>query len=411
MIGKINDILWVITTFFIIYVSIFYTIRLLFPQFRCIKMLKIFTKNSKDDNSFKVFSLTLGGKIGVGSISGIALCIYLGGIESLFWLWISAFILAVLPYVETHLGIKYKDKKTKLQGPSFYIEKGLNKKNLAKAYSVLLIIAYIVAFISIQSSTVVILTESTLHIDKILIIIILCIVTYFSINKGIKKISKITEILVPTMTIIYIIIGIIVVLNNFNQTKEIFTNIVKEALSFNKIGKSVLVPIIVGVERGIFATESGIGTTATASALSNNTEKTSYVGIISSLFTSLIICTITALIILTSNYESLIINDINGIEIVSYAFFEHFGHLGEYFLLFIIILFAFSTIVTCYYYGEVNACYLLNRNKISILKIIVIIVIIYSSLTNPTIIWKFADIIVALLTLINIYSMYKLKDK
>ena len=410
MINQISDILWVNTTFFVLYVSLFYTIKLFFPQFRCIKMLRIFTKQSKGDNSLKVLSLTLGGKIGVGSISGIAMCIYLGGIESLFWLWISALILAVLPYVETHLAQKYKDKKANLSGPAFYLEKGLKKKHLAKTYSVLIILAYIVAFISIQANTVVISSSNTLGIDKIIIIFILCLVTYISINKGLKKITDITTILVPVMTLIYIVIGIIVMINNFEEVKDMFSKIILEALKFEKLDRSILVPIIVGVERGIFATESGIGTTAIASNLSENKEKTSYVGIISSLFTSLIICTITSIIILTSNYEPLLTNDINGIEVVSYAFFEHFGKMGEYFLLLIIILFAFSTIVTCYYYGEVNTKFLFSKSKISFLKYIVLIVIIYSSLTSPTIIWKFADIIIAILTLINIYGMYKLRN-
>lgn len=410
MISVINDILWIATTFFVTYVAIFYTIRLIFPQFRCIKMLKIFTKKNKGDNTFKVLSITLGGKIGVGSISGIALCIYLGGKEALFWLWISALILAVLPYVETHLGTKYKDKRINLQGPSFYIEKGLKKQHLAKAYSILIIIAYIITFISIQANTVVISTSRTLNIDKKIIAVILCILTYISINKGIKKIAKISEVLVPIMSFIYIIIGTIVIITNLEEVFVIFKSIVTEALTFEKLDRSIIVPIIVGVERGIFATESGIGTTAMASNLSNNKEKTAYVGMISSLFTSLIICTITALIILTSNYEPLLVNDINGIEIVSYAFFEHFGFLGEYFLLGIIILFAFSTIVTCYYYGEVNTKYLLYNHKVGFLKYVIILVIIYSSFTNPTIIWRMADITVALLTLINIYGMYKLKN-
>ena len=212
------------------------------------------------------------------------------------------------------------------------------------------------------------------------------------------------------MTLIYIVIGFVVIINNFEETKEIFSKIITEALKFDKLDKSIIVPVIIGVERGIFATESGIGTTAIASNLSENKEKTSYVGMISSLFTSLIICTITAVIILTSNYEPLLSNDINGIEVVSYAFFEHFGKIGEYFLLLIIFLFAFSTIVTCFYYGEVNTKFLLSKSKVSFLKYIVLIVIIYSSLTSPTIIWKFTDITIAILTLINIYGMYKLKD-
>ena len=157
-----------------------------------------------------------------------------------------------------------------------------------------------------------------------------------------------------------------------------------------------------------------MGTTAMIAGLSNDNdiEKQANVQIIGTFFTSLIICTITALIILTSNYQNLSVANINGIELVSYAFFEHFGYFGIIMLTIIIFLFAFSTIVTSYYYGEINIKYLTKSNKyINLLKIIVIIIIIYSAFTNPQKLWLIVDIIVALISLINVYAMYKLRKE
>ena len=211
---------------------------------------------------------------------------------------------------------------------------------------------------------------------------------------------------------IYIIIGLLIILSNWNEVVAIFFSIVKNAFDINGLKSSILVPIIIGIERGVFSNEAGIGTTAMASGLSNNenVEKQANVQILGTFFTSLIICTITALIILTSNYQTLNLNNINGIELVSYAFFEHFGYLGIIILTLIIFLFAFSTIVTSYYYGEINMKYLLNKNKFNtLLKIIVIIVIVYSSFTSPTILWNTVDILIAAIALINIYAMYKLR--
>lgn len=417
MLKTISDIIWVITTFFIVYVGFYYTFYLKFPQFRLKKIIKsLKSKNSEKTNTFELLNLTLAGKIGVGSISGIALCIYIGGIGAIFWLWISVLVLASLSYVETKLGIKYRTKFNDefIGGPSFYIEKGLGNKTLARIYSILIIITYIFAFISIQSNTIIISLENTFSINKIIIVIFLVVLTYLSICKGIKTISRLTSFLVPIMGSIYILTGAIIIFNNWNEVIDIFKNIIISAFDINGLKSLFIVPIIIGIERGVFSNEAGIGTTAMIASLSNNNdiEKQANVQILGTFFTSLIICTITALIILTSNYETLNFTNINGIELVSHAFFEHFGYFGIVLLTTIIFLFAFSTIVTSYYYGDINIKYLFKNNKFNtILKIIVIIVIIYSSFTSPTILWNTTDIIVALITIINIYSMYKLKKK
>ena len=287
-------------------------------------------------------------------------------------------------------------------------------KKLAKFYSVLIIITYIFSFISIQSNTIIISLENIINVNKLLLVLMLIVLTFFSIFRGIKTITRITNYLVPIMGIFYIIIGMITIFNNLSSVIEIFKQIFISAFNIKALKTSILIPIIVGIERGIFSNEAGMGTTAMIAGLSNDNdiEKQANVQIIGTFFTSLIICTITALIILTSNYQNLSVANINGIELVSYAFFEHFGYFGIIMLTIIIFLFAFSTIVTSYYYGEINIKYLTKSNKyINLLKIIVIIIIIYSAFTNPQKLWLIVDIIVALISLINVYAMYKLRKK
>lgn len=182
MLVKISNIIWVITAFLILYVGIYYTIFLRFPQFNFISIIKSLKKNNnKKSNTFELLFLTLAGKIGVGSISGIALCILYGGLGSLFWLWISAILLASLSFVETKLGIKYKETYNgeSIGGPSFYIEKGLNMTKLAKFYSVLIIITYIFSFISIQSNTIIISLENIINVNKLLLVLMLIVLTFF----------------------------------------------------------------------------------------------------------------------------------------------------------------------------------------------------------------------------------------
>lgn len=413
LLKTISDIIWVITTFLILYVGIFYTIKLKWPQF---KLTNVFKKNEgkEKSNTLKLLSLTLAGKIGVGSIAGIALCIFQGGKATIFWLWISSIILASLTYVETKLSIKYRSKENSqyVGGPSFYIEKGLNNKRLAKIYAFLIILAYVLAFISVQTNTIVKQMEMTFNFSKLSIAIFLVIITYFSLKKGVDSISNLTAFLVPIMGGLYICIGIYVITNNFDQTLVVLKEIVTEAFDLEGLKGAILIPIIIGIERGVFSSESGIGTTAMITALSNNNdvEKEARLQVLATFFTSLVICTITALIILTTSYQNINFTDINGIEVVAYALYKHLGPIGIIILTIVIFLFAFSTIVTCFYYGEASLKYLTSKNT-NYLKWIIIAIMIYSSFSSPVIIWNTTDIIIAMIAIINVYAMYKLKDK
>lgn len=413
LLKTISDIIWVITTFLILYVGVFYTIKLKLPQF---KLTNVFKKNEGNEksNTLKLLSLTLAGKIGVGSIAGIALCIFQGGKATIFWLWISSIILASLTYVETKLSIKYRSKENNryVGGPSFYIEKGLNNKKLAKAYAFLIILAYVLAFISVQTNTIVKQMEMTFNFSKFSIAIFLVVITYFSLKKGVDSISNLTAFLVPVMGGLYICIGIYVITNNFDQTLVVLKEIVTEAFDIEGLKGAILIPIIIGIERGVFSSESGIGTTAMITALSNNNdvEKEAKLQVLATFFTSLVICTITALIILTTSYQNINFTDINGIEVVTYAFYKHLGPIGIIILTIVIFLFAFSTIVTCFYYGEASLKYLTSKNT-NYLKWIIIAIMIYSSFSSPVVIWNTTDIIIAMIAIINVYAMYKLKDK
>lgn len=413
LLKTISGIIWVITTFLILYVGVFYTIKLKLPQF---KLTNVFKKNEGNEksNTLKLLSLTLAGKIGVGSIAGIALCIFQGGKATIFWLWISSIILASLTYVETKLSIKYRSKENNryVGGPSFYIEKGLNNKRLAKIYAFLIILAYVLAFISVQTNTIVKQMEMTFNFSKLSIAIFLVVITYFSLKKGVDSISNLTAFLVPVMGGLYICIGIYVITNNFDQTLVVLKEIVTEAFDIEGLKGAILIPIIIGIERGVFSSESGIGTTAMITALSNNNdvEKEAKLQVLATFFTSLVICTITALIILTTSYQNINFTDINGIEVVTYAFYKHLGPIGIIILTIVIFLFAFSTIVTCFYYGEASLKYLTSKNT-NYLKWIIITIMIYSSFSSPVVIWNTTDIIIAMIAIINVYAMYKLKDK
>jgi len=357
--------------------------------------------------------MTLAAQIGVGSIAGVSLAIYLGGPGTIFWMWVSGIIASVNSLVESMLGVLYQEKdynKVYKGGPSYYIKKGLKSSKLAMLYAVIIILAYIIGFITIQSNTIVNVTSS--YIDKYIILAILCITSGYIILKDVKCIAKFSSIIVPIMGIIYILFGLYVFSNNINILGNILMIIIKSAFNLKTGIIGFITSIVLGIQRGIFACESGIGTSAISSATTN--EKPKKEGIIQALgvhFTILVICTITSFIILCSDYQVLDIINPNGIEITSYAFTYHAGNVGNIILIIITILFAYSTIISGYYYGESNLKYIFNNisnKKLNIFKFITLILLFIGGIISPTIIWNFVDTLVAFLAIINIYSIYNL---
>lgn len=410
----INKTIWVIAISLILINSIYYSIILKFPQFRLlniIKSLKRQTKNQKI-SPLDTLIMALSSKIGVGSLAGVAIAINYGGLGSIFWMWISTFFLAIITYLENSLSIIYKEKDNTLQksGPSYYIKKGLNKKVLSITYSILIIITYIFLFTSIQTNTITTLTTEIYNIDKILISLIITALAGIIIVKGIKTISNICNKIFPLMMIIFIILGFLIVMSNINDIPLLFNQIITEAFNQKSISGGIIYTIIIALQKSVFANESGAGTSAIISGTTDNNDYKlqGNLGIIQTYFINFVVLTITALIIGLTDFTS--IQVINGIELTKFAFFYHLGIFGETMLLIILFLFSFSTIITIYYYGENSLKFLTtNKQSIKILKIFTLLALFIGGIIKASIIWNCIDIFLGLLTIINMYAIYKLR--
>ena len=394
-----NNILWFIVIITLTFTSIYFSIKLKFIQFNIFNIAK-----SLKGSNFNSLFVSLGAKIGVGSISGIALAIYLAGPGVIFWLWVSSIIFSIITYCESYLGVIYQ------KGAFNYIKKGVGNEGLGIIYAFFLILSYVIGFIGVQANTIVKSIHYISNINPLLIVSILVVITSLIIFKSIDRVLNFISKLVPFMCILYILLGSIIIFMNIEKIPTIIINIMKDALTIKTGLKSL---IIIGIQRSIFATESGIGTTSIASAISKkNPSKEAMFQVFGVYFTSLIICTITALIILTNNY-GIFINNINGVELVMNVFTKHLGLFGSISLIITILLFAISTIISGYYYG-VNALEFLENNQnnnIFIFKILIIIIILIGGLINSSIIWNIVDTFILYLLLINIYAIIKLKDK
>ncbi len=419
MFDKISKLIWGIAIIMIFASSIYYSFKLKFPQLRFIELFKSLKDEKKDKDKISskdTLLMSLASKIGAGSLAGIAFAIFYGGIGTIFWMWISSFFASINCFIENILSTIYKEKDGlyNKSGPAYYIKKGLNKKNLAILYSVLAISAYIIGFISIQNNTIVTLTNDMYSVNKIIISLVVTILSSIIIIKGIKTISNICNKIVPIMSMLYLILGLIVISLNITKVPSIILNIIKSAFDSKAISGGIVYTLIIGMQKGIFASEAGVGTSAISSGATSNKDykKQGYIGIIETYFISLFITTMTAFIIILTPFNNFNRANINGIELTKYAFSYHFGHFGEVMLLIILILFSFSTIITVYYYGESNLKFLTkNKLLVKILKIITIISLFTGGIISSTYIWSIVDIFVALLAIINIYALFNLKDK
>jgi len=411
----VNDLLWMIMTIILFIFSIFLSFKFKFVQFRFGKMIKcLFKKDetSGEDNitSLESLSISMAARIGVGSLSGIAIAIYLGGPGVIFWMWISSLILSILTYVESYLGVKFQinNHGKYLGGPFYYIKDGLGNRSLSLIYAVVILFAYIVGFLGIQSNTIVKSVVPIFDISPVVISLILCIFTMVVIFRNTKVIVSFTSKLVPLMGFIYILLGVYIIFDNFNVIDDIFRLIIKDAFTLRTGFVSM---ILIGIQKGLFASENGLGSSAIAAGgVKDNPSKQGMIQLFGVHFTTLIICTITAFIVLNSNY-SLVSGNINGIEIITLVFYNNFGLFGSYLLCLITILFAFSTIISGYFYGEVSLKYLnseVSSYGIFGLKIFSLILIFLGGVINSSIIWTVIDLFILVLTIINCYSIYKI---
>ena len=420
----LNRIIWLVASSLIISSGIYFTFKLKFIQFRFIKMFKglfIKSNNKETIKPFESLMMVLAGRIGVGSIAGVAISIYYGGVGSIFWMWISSILGASLTFVETYLGMVYQKKDTKSickGGPSYYIKYGLNNKILGSIYAIIIIISDIVGFVSIQTNTIIHSLQEIMNIDGYVMGIIICILVIIIIIGGAKRIANFSSKMVPTMTILYLFVCLTIIILNTHKIPTLFAKIFKSAFEFKSISGGILGSLIIGVQRGIFSSEAGIGTgaiAASATQASTKDEQISqgYSQMLGVYITTFLICTSTALVLLMSNASNITFNNLNGIELVQISFMQHLGSIGKSFVFIVIFLFAFTTILSSYYNGESALKYFVDKPKktLKLLKVFTVVSILFGALSSSNIIWNFIDMFVGVLAIINIYALIKLKNE
>ncbi|MBQ6283070.1 MAG: amino acid carrier protein [Bacilli bacterium] len=378
--------------------GIYFSIKLRFKHLNMIRALKIIGRKEDGISSFQSLCISLASRIGVGSLSGVILSIYVGGIGSIFWMWIITLICSSNTMIESMLSVKYRNGSNE-GGPFYYMNIFSNK--MAFLYALVFIVAYIGGFLTIQSNTI----AKVVSINPIITGLLIVLFTSLIIFKGLKGIANTVSKIIPFVAIIYIISCLLIIFKNIDMISNIIISIVKNAFNIKSF--------IVGSTKAIFSTEAGIGTGAIASATSsnNNPSEQGLVQVFGIFFDTFVVSTLTAFVVILSPIIDLNINSLNGIELTRYAFIYHLSSVGSLILITSIILFAYSTIISGYYYLEVAIKFITKKENMFNLKLITITLLFISTIISPSFIWEYIDIFVSILAIINTISLIILRKK
>ncbi|ENZ02164.1 amino acid carrier protein [Clostridium thermobutyricum] len=417
-----NDFLWTyILIAMLLALGLYLSIKTNFVQFRYIKEMfrllgdGIGNKNKKGSiSSFQAFCISTASRVGTGNLAGIAIAIAAGGPGAIFWMWIIALLGSASSFIESTLAQIYKEKDidgTFKGGPAYYMEKGLNKKWMGVLFSILITISFGLVFNAVQANTITASFHEAFNVNEIVVAIILSIITLFVIFGGVHRVAKVSEVIVPVMAVAYILVALFIILINFTKLPETIALIFENAFGFKQFTGGTLGGIIlIGVKRGLFSNEAGMGSAPNAAATASVSHPVKQ-GLIQTLgvFTdTLIICSCTAFIILLSgvDYTS---GGVEGIQLTQRALSAQVGSWGNIFIAICILLFAFSSIVGNYYYGESNISFLTSKKRyIFLYRIFVVFMVFSGCLAKVSIVWNLADVFMGFMAIVNLIAIFLL---
>lgn len=412
-----NTIIWsYVLIALLIILGLFFTFRTGFVQFRLFKeMFRLLTegastrnKNKKTVSSFQAFCISTASRVGTGNLAGVAIAIASGGPGAVFWMWLIALIGAGSSFIESTLAQIYKveDGDSYRGGPAYYMAKGLNAKWMGVIFSVLITLSFGFVFNAVQSNTITLAFANAFAVDRSILGYVLVVLTGLIIFGGVHRVAKATEIIVPIMAIAYVLIALFVVLKNISLLPSIFSLIFKDAFGIQSVMGGTLGSVIsMGIKRGLFSNEAGMGSAPNAAATAEVTHPVKQ-GLIQTLgvFTdTLLICSATAFMILISGVYT---SSGTGIELTQNALSSQVGSWGNTFIAVCIFLFAFSSIIGNYYYGETNIEFISsNKLFLTIYRFLVLGMVLFGATSEIKIVWDMADLFMGLMAIINLIAI------
>ncbi len=421
-----NDLIW--SQYLIgllLTAGLFFSIGSKFVQIRWIpEMFRALTEKSETLDSgekgispFQAFAISAGSRVGTGNIAGVATAIVLGGPGAVFWMWIIAIIGAASAFIEATLAQVYKvpDKEGGFRGgPAYYITKGLNQRWLGVLFAILITITFAFVFNTVQSNTIAESLNTQYNVSPVITGIILAVITAIVIFGGVRSIATLSSFIVPIMAIIYIFMVLIILLLNFDQILPMISTIIKSAFGIDQAaGGAVGFAVLQGVKRGLFSNEAGMGSApnAAATAAVSHPVKQGLIQSLGVFFDTILVCTATAIMILLYTGLRFGEGQPQGVAVTQSALNEHLGSAGGIFLTVAITLFAFSSVIGNYYYGQSNIEFLsTNKMVLFVFRCFVVLLVFVGAVVKTETVWNTADVFMGLMAIVNIVAIIGLSN-
>lgn len=416
-IAAVNDVLWTyLLVAMLLGAAVWFTVRTRFVQFRMLgEMFRVLGESAgkgpageRHVSSFQAFAVSLASRVGTGNLAGVATAIVVGGPGAVFWMWVIALVGASSAFVESTLAQLYKrrGRDSFVGGPAYYMEKGLGQRWMGVLFAVLISVTFGFAFNSVQSNTICAAWEGAFGVDHRLMGLLLAALTLGVIFGGIHRIARVSGIVVPVMAIGYILLALGVVAFNFRRLPEVLELIVGNAFGWEPFaGGAVGAALMQGIKRGLFSNEAGMGSAPNVAATAHVSHPVKQ-GLIQTLgvFTdTIVICTCTAFIILFGGVPDA---SLNGIQLTQAALVSEIGAAGGIFVAVAILLFAFSSIIGNYYYGEANIRFITRRRWVlNLYRVLVGGMVLFGALATLDLAWSLADVTMALMTVCNLAAI------
>ena len=426
---KVNDVLTgSVLIIALVGIGLLFTFKLGFIQIRGFKdgwnrtFGGLFSKKGdagKDGmSSFQALATAIAAQVGTGNIAGAATAIAVGGPGAIFWMWISAFLGMSTIFAEAVMAQKFKqvsDDGTVTGGPVYYIRgafKGTFGKVLAAIFAVLIIFALGFMGNAVQSNSIAASWNTAFGIPKIAMGIFVAVVSLFVFTGGMKRIAKVTELIVPIMAAFYIVGSLIVIFANVTAIPAAFHDIIvgafkPAAVAGGAMGATLKLAVQKGVARGLFSNEAGMGSTPHAHAVAKvkHPVEQGFVAMIGVFIDTFVILNLTALVIITTGSRT---TGLTGAQLSQYAYSTLYGKFGEIFIAICMLFFAFSTIIGWYFFGEANIRYLFGAKAVKIYSIIVCICVALGSLQEVELVWNMADCFNSMMVIPNAIALVAL---
>ena len=429
LITIVNDAIWgYVLIFVLVGCGVWFTIKTRFVQFRMVgEMFRLLTdsavntveeqvkeqqrgETSKHISSFQAFAVSVATRVGTGNLAGVASAIAIGGPGAVFWMWLIALIGSATAFVESTLAQLYKQKHKDsfIGGPAYYIQKGLKQRWMAITFAILITCQFGLSNNSIQANTICGAMQEAFGLSPLWVGIFLATLALFIVFGGIQRIAQVSAVLVPVMAVGYLLLAIVVIIMNIGLIPYVFKIIVEDAFGIQQIaGGGIGATIMNGVKRGLFSNEAGEGSAPNVAATATVTHPVKQ-GLIQALgvFTdTLLVCSCTAFIILISGLYK--VPELNGIALTQTALQSEVGAMGPIFIAVAILLFAFSSIIGNYYYGEANIRFITPSNTVMTIYRICSagVMVIFGALASFELVWNIVDFFMAFLTACNLIAI------